>query len=126
VIAEDPLFRERLEERLQPLDFSKKVQGFREIVRVVSERYRLDCSRLLGQLDEVTKIAADRNDIVHGWIKWDSKTQRPVFRNKRKPPRGATAADTVRLCKRLERWFGGMADAYEDFLSQFQMALTSA
>ena len=103
MIAEDP----HVKERLQELDFSAKVKGFRMFVRVVSDRYRLDGSRLFRQLDAVAQMADYRNDIIHGWIQWDSKAQRPAFRNKRKPLRSATAADIGRLCKRLETWFDG-------------------
>ena len=94
-------------------------------VRVVSDRYQLDGSRLFRQLDAVARMADYRNDIVHGWIQWDSKTQRPAFRNKRKPLRSATAADIGRSCKQLESWFDEIREAYADFLDQLQVALRS-
>jgi hypothetical protein len=114
-----------LKERLQDLNFSAKVKGLRMFVRVVSDRYRLDGSRLFRQLDAVGQMADYRNDMVHGWVQWDSKTKRPAFRNKRKPLRSATATDIGRLCQRLEGWFDEIRAAYADFLDQLQVALRS-
>jgi len=115
-----------LNERLQDLDFSAKVKGLRTCVQAVSDRYRLDGAKLLRQLDAVAQMADHRNDIVHGWVQWDSKSQRPAFRNKKKPLRSAKAADIDRLCKRLENWFDGIRDAYADFLDQLQVVLKNA
>lgn len=113
-ITADP----RLKERLQGLDFSAKVKAFRMFVRIASDLHRLDGSRLCRQLDAVVEMADYRNDIIHGWIEWDSKRQRPAFRHRMKPLRSARAADIGRLCKRLENWFDEIREAYSDFLDQ--------
>lgn len=115
-----------LKDRLQGLSFSLKVQCLRTVVRGVSDRYRLDGSRLFRQLDAVTQMAGHRNDIVHGWVDWDFRRSRPAFRNKRKPLRSATAIEIRRLCKRLEHWFDDISDAYVDFLDQLQLANRTA
>jgi hypothetical protein len=122
-IAETP---PDLKERLQGSNFSAKVNILRTFVRVISDQYRIDASQLLRQLDAVAQMAGYRNDIVHGWVRWDSKTQRPAFRNRKKPLRSATAAYIDRLCKRLESWFDEIRETYADFLDQLQVALRSA
>lgn len=119
-VGEDP---PDLKERLQDLNFSAKVKGFRMLVRSVSDRYQVDGSRIFRQLDAVAQMADYRNDIVHGWVEWDSKNRRPAFRNKRKPLRSATSGDIKRLCKRLESWFDEIREAYADFLDKLQISL---
>jgi hypothetical protein len=112
-----------LKDRLQDLRFSGKVKGFRMLVRAVSATYGLNGAGLLSQLDAVAQMADYRNDVVHGWVQWDARSRGPAFRNRTKHLRSAKSADIDRLCRRLERWFDGIREAYADFLDQLQVVL---
>jgi hypothetical protein len=67
--------------QLQEKSFSEKVTLCKTVIECISDHYSVDGSRLFSQLDAVSGMARHRNDIVHGWVQWDTKGQRPVFRN---------------------------------------------
>ena len=111
---------EDFEHRFQEMNFSGKIRALRSLIQICSDAYHVESGRMLNLLEALSGTADHRNDIIHGWVEWDPKRGRPVFKNKNKPYRSAATNEIRKLCERLSAWLDDFRDEVIRFLGRVQ------
>jgi hypothetical protein len=108
-----PDIKQKSMEEIQGMRFSERTE---ELSKLLESDGRKSARAVRSHLSKLTVLAASRNDIVHGWVRWDFRIKQPMAINVKKRHHGLASENITDLNGKFLSWLTRFDELVSAFL----------